>query len=340
MSKPIITIFLSLTLLLGVIGSSSALSPCPSSDSEVWDNCQGTHIWESGSKYVGGWKNNEFHGYGIYTHENGEIKEGVWENGVFKYAQSAADYRKIKLAEKKAREKAHIAKKRKYEKAQRDKQLAKQKKLRKLLARAKQGNADAQNTLGIMYERGDGVPRDDKISMKWYRLAAKQGNDHASERYNKFVLEDIIYKSDVQELENLGESLETECKKDIKCAFIKVWAYIDITKDDRLSVAEIARFQRNIVKFAAAGEGESILKTEDFAAIQLASIIFLPITASSVLNSFDYDNDGLLSKNEVLGDTEFSKLVGINLETFSTGFDFRSLGKKLQDSMNLIPLPK
>ena len=40
----------------------------------------------------------------------------------------------------------------------------------------------------------------------------------------------------------------------------------------------------------------------------------MPITASSVLNSFDYDNDGLLSKNEVFGDTEFSKLVGINID--------------------------
>ena len=151
-------------------------------------------------------------------------------------------------------------------------------------------------------------------------------------------LQESVYKNLI--LKNKSSFVKRIAKKDIKCAFIKVWAYIDITKDDRLSVAEIARFQRNIVKFAAAGEGESILKTEDFAAIQLASIIFLPITASSVLNSFDYDNDGLLSKNEVLGDTEFSKLVGINLETFSTGFDFRSLGKKLQDSMNLIPLPK
>ena len=87
-------------------------------------------------------------------------------------------------------------------------------------------------------------------------------------------------------------------------------------------------------------EGENVLETEDFAAIQLASIIFLPITASSVLNSFDYDNDGLLSKNEVFGDTEFSKLVGINIDIFSSGFEFKSLGKKLQDAMEVIPLLK
>ena len=58
------------------------------------------------------------------------------------------------------------------------------------------------------------------------------------------------------------------------------------------------------------------------------------------MNSFDYDNDGLLSKNEVFGDTEFSKLVGINIDIFSNGFEFKSLGKKLQDAMEVIPLLK
>jgi len=251
-----------------------------------------------------------------------------------------AEYRKIKLAEKKALEKKQLAEIRKREKQERDKKLAEQKKQRKLVAQAKQGNADAQFTLAVMYENGDGVPRDEKTAMKWYRLAAEQGHDDASERYSTFILEDIIYKSDIRALVNLGDSLETECKKDIKCAFIKIWTYIDITKDDHLSAAEIARFQRNIVKFAAADEGKNVLETEDFAAIQLASIIFLPITASSVLNSFDYDNDGLLSKNEVFGDTEFSKLVGINIDIFSNGFEFKSLGKKLQDAMEVIPLLK
>ncbi|MBC93316.1 MAG: hypothetical protein CMM38_06705 [Rhodospirillaceae bacterium] len=301
---------------------------------------KGTFTSADGEKYVGEFKNNQIHGHGTRTYSDGRIDEGVWENNKFKYTQSVAEYRKIKLAEKKALEKKQLAEIRKREKQERDKKLAEQKKQRKLVAQAKQGNADAQFTLAVMYENGDGVPRDEKTAMKWYRLAAEQGHDDASERYSTFILEDIIYKSDVRALVNLGDSLETECKKDIKCAFIKIWTYIDITKDDHLSAAEIARFQRNIVKFAAADEGENVLETEDFAAIQLASIIFLPITASSVLNSFDYDNDGLLSKNEVFGDTEFSKLVGINIDIFSNGFEFKSLGKKLQDAMEVIPLLK
>jgi len=47
---------------------------------------------------------------------------------------------------------------------------------------AEQGNANAQYNLGLMYQKGDGVPQDDKTALKWYRLAAEQGN--ASAQYN------------------------------------------------------------------------------------------------------------------------------------------------------------
>ena len=40
---------------------------------------------------------------------------------------------------------------------------------------AKQGDADAQSYLGLMYFKGDGVPQDYKTAAKWYRLAAEQG---------------------------------------------------------------------------------------------------------------------------------------------------------------------
>ncbi len=41
---------------------------------------------------------------------------------------------------------------------------------------AKQGNALAQTSLGVMYNNGQGVPQDDQEAEKWYRLAAEQGN--------------------------------------------------------------------------------------------------------------------------------------------------------------------
>ena len=44
---------------------------------------------------------------------------------------------------------------------------------------AEQGDARAQNSLGIMYSNGRGVSQDDAEAVKWYRKAAKQGNASA-----------------------------------------------------------------------------------------------------------------------------------------------------------------
>ena len=40
---------------------------------------------------------------------------------------------------------------------------------------ADQGNARAQNEIGVMYNDGRGVPQDHAEALKWYRLAADQG---------------------------------------------------------------------------------------------------------------------------------------------------------------------
>ncbi len=40
---------------------------------------------------------------------------------------------------------------------------------------AEQGVVTAQNNLGVMYEKGEGVPQDYAEAVKWYRLAAEQG---------------------------------------------------------------------------------------------------------------------------------------------------------------------
>ena len=44
-----------------------------------------------------------------------------------------------------------------------------------LRARAEQGDAAAQNSLGVMYDQGRGVPQDDVEAVRWYRRAAAQG---------------------------------------------------------------------------------------------------------------------------------------------------------------------
>ena len=41
---------------------------------------------------------------------------------------------------------------------------------------AAQGYAPAQSSLGLAYDKGQGVPQDYLEAVKWYRLAAAQGN--------------------------------------------------------------------------------------------------------------------------------------------------------------------
>jgi TPR repeat protein len=45
-------------------------------------------------------------------------------------------------------------------------------------ALAEQGDAAAQNWIGVMYDYGDGVPENDAEAVKWYQMAAEQGDSY------------------------------------------------------------------------------------------------------------------------------------------------------------------
>tara|TARA_R110002096_G_scaffold128341_1_gene276532 strand:- start:361 stop:921 length:561 start_codon:yes stop_codon:yes gene_type:complete len=51
--------------------------------------------------------------------------------------------------------------------------------LREWTPLAERGHTIAQNKLGLMYRKGQGVPQDDKTAVKWWTLAAEQGNASA-----------------------------------------------------------------------------------------------------------------------------------------------------------------
>jgi TPR repeat protein len=53
---------------------------------------------------------------------------------------------------------------------------------------AKQGDADAQTNLGVMYAEGQGVSQNDKTALKWYRLAAEQGDARAKKKYKELSI--------------------------------------------------------------------------------------------------------------------------------------------------------
>ncbi len=53
---------------------------------------------------------------------------------------------------------------------------------------AEQGNVVAQNDLGLMYTKGEGVPQDYAEAVKWFRLAAEKGYDWAQNNLGDMYL--------------------------------------------------------------------------------------------------------------------------------------------------------
>ena len=51
--------------------------------------------------------------------------------------------------------------------------------IRALYSLAEQGNAEAQFNVGLLYDRGRGVPKDKQEALRWYRRAAMQGDTFA-----------------------------------------------------------------------------------------------------------------------------------------------------------------
>ena len=47
-----------------------------------WNNCQGTYTCSNGTKYVGEYKDNMFHGQGTFTYPDGHQYVGEWEDGM------------------------------------------------------------------------------------------------------------------------------------------------------------------------------------------------------------------------------------------------------------------
>jgi hypothetical protein len=60
------------------------LPACQGSDISRWTNCFGTRAWNNGQKYVGAFKDGNYHGQGTFYAANGLIiHQGIWTNGSF-----------------------------------------------------------------------------------------------------------------------------------------------------------------------------------------------------------------------------------------------------------------
>ncbi len=100
-----------------------------------------------------------------------------------------------------------------------------------VLEKAGQGDADAQYQLALKHKNGDGVEKNLSTALSWANKAYQQGHAEAGKLHGELILQDFLYAGDVRELDALGKAVKKSCKGNMKCAFDKVWMYLDITGD-------------------------------------------------------------------------------------------------------------
>ena len=67
-------------LLLSLTSSLYALPSCPPDENQIYDNCFGTETFASGTKYVGEYKDGNYHGQGTYTWDDGDKYIGKYKD--------------------------------------------------------------------------------------------------------------------------------------------------------------------------------------------------------------------------------------------------------------------
>ena len=84
---------------------------------------------------------------------------------------------------------------------------------------AKQGNAIAQNNLGKMYEHGIGVSQNDEEAIKWYRSAAEQGHAEARQNLNGMLASTASAADDTASAGDVQEGIDAYDAGDYDTAF-------------------------------------------------------------------------------------------------------------------------
>ena len=107
------------------------------------------------------------------------------------------------------------------------------------------------------------------------------------------------------------------CAQDRAACAQTLFDGVDVSGDGQLSPAELARLFRVLAYVAAVGS-QGPTKHKDLAALMASSLPLAPLLASAIVKSFDYDNDGLLSMQELSQDRgslidQLESQVGSNL---------------------------
>jgi TPR repeat protein len=73
--------------------------------------------------------------------------------------------------------------------------------VKEFISLAEQGDAEAQNNLGLMYGSGQGVERDYAEAVRWFKLAAEQGNAEAKNNLGGMFLKGKGVTNGIEDVE-------------------------------------------------------------------------------------------------------------------------------------------
>jgi TPR repeat protein len=84
--------------------------------------------------------------------------------------------------------------------------------IRVFRALAEQGNAKAQNVLGVMFRRGEGVPKNPVRAHMWFSFAAKRGEAGASAELHE--MSRTMTVQEISQAEGMAKACETSGYRD------------------------------------------------------------------------------------------------------------------------------
>jgi hypothetical protein len=137
-------------------------------------------------------------------------------------------------------------------------------------------------------------------------------------------LDAFLIENDHQEVEALVARVAQPCRDGQEETCLgPIWAFADTNGDAALSVAEIARLVRRAGKWAARASDPDIA-TADGAGVHLAGLLAAPLVARLVIDNYDFDGDGKLTRTELMIGTSVAEIAQIFADDPTTAVAGRS----------------
>lgn len=120
----------------------------------------------------------------------------------------------------------------------------------------------------------------------------------------------ILFESDALEFDSFLAGAQTKCPGNLLECVDHIWDYVDVSEDDGLTKAELTRMMRHMMKFFSVtnektDEGDPYIITG-------TTMVAAPMLAGIILNNYDYNDDGKLTRQEMTHD--LANLLGTPFE--------------------------